>query len=88
MSGDPGRPTECRRSQGVVFILGNRWVTAYKLLFLAMIVASTSGLITGPTELLNVILIGTGAMLFANVPITLLFSDKVVRTLKTYLARQ
>lgn len=70
--------------QGVVYLLGDRWVLFYKLIFCAVIVVSCSGLVRNTAELNNLSLLGTGVMLFANLPITLLLAYQAVGTLKDY----
>lgn len=70
--------------QGIVYLFGERWVLCYKLIFCAVIVVSCSGLVRSTAELNNLSLLGTGVMLFANLPITLLLASQAMGALKDY----
>jgi len=73
--------------QGVVFMLGVKWVRPYKLIYCLLAVVATSGFITTDLELDGLTGIGTGVMLFANIPIILIFSRKAMREYHGYLRR-
>ena len=70
-----------------MYLLGEKWVIGYKLLFIAGILIGASGLIRDATELNNLTMLGTGAMLFVNVPIMLVFSSRAIAVQKDYLKR-
>jgi AGCS family alanine or glycine:cation symporter len=73
--------------QGVVFMLGAKWVRTYKFIYCLLAVVATSGFITTDAELDGLTGIGTGVMLFANIPIILIFSRKAMREYHDYLRR-
>jgi len=72
--------------QGIVYLFGQRWVPGYKIIYCSLIVAATSGFITTDRELDNMTGIGTGLMLFANIPIMLLFAKQSMSRYHTYVA--
>ena len=73
--------------QGIVYMLGAKWVRTYKIIYCLLIVVATSGFITTDRELDGLTGIGTGVMLFANIPIILLFSRQAMSEYHAYLAR-
>ncbi len=73
--------------QGMVYLAGERSVLAYKLVFCALIVVSTWGFIKTDAQLDNLTGIGTGVMLFANVPIMWLFGSQAMRAYRDYMQR-
>jgi AGCS family alanine or glycine:cation symporter len=73
--------------QGVVYMLGARWVHAYKIVYCILIVVATSGFITTDAQLDGLTGVGTGVMLFANIPIILLFSRRAMREYHDYIRR-
>ncbi len=73
--------------QGVVFMVGERGVLFYKLLYCALIVVATLGLVESEKDLNNVISIGTGVIMFANIPIIWMFGYQAMRAYKDYIER-
>ncbi len=73
--------------QAMVFLSGDRWVLAYKLVYCGLIILATLGLVKTAAELDNVIGVGTGVMLFANIPICWLFGYQAMRAYKDYVDR-
>ncbi len=73
--------------QGIVFMFGERWVRTYKLIYCLAAVVVTSGFITTDVQLDGLTAIGTGVMLFANIPIILIFSGKAMRAYHDYVRR-
>jgi AGCS family alanine or glycine:cation symporter len=73
--------------QGVVFIGGEKPVFAYRLVYCALIVIATLGLVKTDADLDNVIGIGTGVVLIANVPIIWMFGYQAMRAYKDYIGR-
>ena len=73
--------------QGMVYLAGERSVLAYKLIFCALIIVATLGLIKTDTDLDNLTGIGTGVMLFANVPIMWIFGSQAMRAYHNYIQR-
>ena len=70
--------------QGMVYRLGRRSVMPYKVIYCLLIVVSCAGFIETDTELDNLTALGTGIMLWANIPIMLLFGAAAMRAYHTY----
>lgn len=74
--------------QGIVFLFGLRAVTAYKVIFcLATVVASIPQFIQTDAQLGNLADLGTGCMLFANVPIMLAMGYQAIHAFNDYFGR-
>ncbi len=74
--------------QGIVFLLGEWAVTAYKVIFCMMtVVATLPGLVTDADQLGNLSDLGTGVMLVANVPIMLAMGYQAMAAFKDYFGR-
>jgi AGCS family alanine or glycine:cation symporter len=73
--------------QGMVYLAGEKSVLPYKIVYCALIVVATMGLLKTDTELDNLTGIGTGVMLFANIPIMLLFGSQAMRAYHNYVER-
>lgn len=73
--------------QGMVYLLGEKSVLPYKIVYCALIVVSTMGLLKTDVELDNLSSLGTGVMLFANIPIMLLFGGQAMRAYHNYVDR-
>jgi AGCS family alanine or glycine:cation symporter len=73
--------------QGIVFIGRGRGVIVYKVIYLGLIVLATQGLVKSDADLDNVIGIGTGIIMFANIPIIWMFGYQAIRAYKDYIAR-
>lgn len=73
--------------QGLAFMGLSRWLLGYRLLFCALAVVATSGLISTSEHLDALTGIGTGFMLWVNIPIMLLFGAEAMRAIREYKAR-
>ena len=73
--------------QGVVFLAGQKAVLTYKLVYCSLIIVATLGLVKNATDLDNVLGVGTGVMVFANVPICWLFGYQAMRAYRDYVGR-
>ena len=73
--------------QGVVFLFGDHMVLAYKFLYCALIIIATWGFIESDADLDNLTGVGTGVMLWANVPIMWLFVNQAMRSYHDYVDR-
>lgn len=73
--------------QGMIFMLGERSVLPYKFVYCILAVVATSGLIQTETELDNLTGLGTGVMLFANIPIMLIFGHYAMKAYHKYIGR-
>jgi len=73
--------------QGIIYLFGERSVLTYKLIYCALILVATWGFIETATDLDNLTGIGTGVMLFANIPIMWLFGAQAMRAYHEYMSR-
>lgn len=73
--------------QGVLYLFGNRGILPYRLLFCAAILVSCAGIVRSQAELTNLANLGTGVMLWVNMPITLLFASRVMAQYRDYFRR-
>ena len=72
--------------QGVIYMVGSKLVLPYKLAFLALVIVGAAW-ITDADDMEDLMDLGTGAMLWANMPIVLLMGYIAVRELQTYFRR-
>ena len=70
--------------QGMIFMLGRGSVLPYKLVYCLMIIVSTLPIITSDKELDNLTALGTGVMLWANIPIMLIFGAVAMKAYHDY----
>jgi len=73
--------------QGVIFLFSQRAVLPYKVLYCLLIILACSGIVTTSAELDNLTGIGTGVMLFANIPIMLIFGAQAMKAYRTYIRK-
>ena len=73
--------------QGLAFMGLSNWLLSYRVLFCALALVATSGLISTSEHLDALTGIGTGFMLWVNIPIMLLFGGEAMRAYKEYKAR-
>jgi len=73
--------------QGIVYLFGDRAVLPYKVLYCALIILACAGFITTDAALDSLTGFGTGIMLFANIPIMLIFSRETMREHHEYLRK-
>ncbi|MEM7765057.1 MAG: amino acid carrier protein [Pseudomonadota bacterium] len=73
--------------QGMVFLAGEKSVLPYKIVFCGLIILATMGFIETDVDLDNMTGVGTGVMLFANVPILWIMGYQAMRAYKAYIAR-
>ena len=73
--------------QGVVFLCGERMVLTYKVIYCLLILVATMGLIETDADLDNLTGVGTGVMLWVNVPIIWIFGRQAMRAYHDYIAR-
>ena len=72
--------------QGVVYLFGQRMVMPYRVVYCALIMVSVQ-LIRTEAELDMFSTLGTGVMLWANIPIMVVFGPMAIRAYKDYLRR-
>ena len=73
--------------QGSVYLFGVRSVRPYRALYCLLVLVASSPLIRTEAQLDVVSSLGTGVMLFANIPIMLLFGPQAMRAYHGYMAR-
>jgi len=74
--------------QAMLFLFGQRSVLPYKLVYcVAIILATAPGLIETDAELDAFTALGTGVMLWANIPIMLIFGGVAMRAYHDYIRR-
>ncbi|MCP4275031.1 MAG: alanine:cation symporter family protein [Gammaproteobacteria bacterium] len=73
--------------QAMVFLAGEKSVMAYKLVFCILAVVATAGFLQTDTQLDNLTGLGTGVMLFVNVPIMWVLGAQAMRAYKDYIKR-
>ena len=73
--------------QGMVYLAGDKSVLAYKLVYCLLIIVATLGIIKTDADLDNMTGVGTGVMLFANIPICWFFGYQAMKAYKDYIAR-
>lgn len=73
--------------QGVIYLLGQWAVFPYKVLYCLLILVACSGILKTAAQLDNLTGVGTGVMLFANIPILLIFGGKAMKVYKEYISK-
>ena len=73
--------------QGMVYMLGSWSVAPYKILYCLMIIVATIGIMNSDADLDGLTALGTGVMLWANIPIMLVFGFIAMRTYHNYVRR-
>jgi alanine or glycine:cation symporter, AGCS family len=73
--------------QGVVFLFGDKSVIPYKIIYCLMILVASAGFIQTDAELDNITALGTGVMLWANIPIMLIFGSVAMKAYHNYSGR-
>ncbi|MGB1012861.1 MAG: alanine/glycine:cation symporter family protein, partial [Nannocystaceae bacterium] len=71
--------------QGVVYIAGEWAVLPYKLFYCLCILVACGGFITTETELDNLTALGTGVMLWVNIPIMVVFGVVAMKAYRQYI---
>ncbi len=70
--------------QGIVFLFGEKAVPLYKILYCVAIVIACAGFITTDAQLDAITALGTGVMLWANIPIMLIFGAIAMKAYHSY----
>lgn len=72
--------------QGVIYLFGSRMVTPYRVVYcLAIVVACMPWLIRTDAELDTFTALGTGVMLWSNIPIMLIFGTVAMKAYRSYI---
>jgi amino acid carrier protein len=73
--------------QGMVYLAGERSVLGYKIVYCLLAVVATSGFLKTDAQLDNLTGIGTGVMLFVNLPILLYLGHQAMLAYRDYIQR-
>jgi AGCS family alanine or glycine:cation symporter len=73
--------------QAYVFLVGERTVLPYKLIFCALTIIATLGFLKTDAQLDNLTGFGNGVMLFVNVPIMWILGSQAMLAYKDYVVR-
>ncbi len=73
--------------QGIVFLFGDWAVGFYKIIYCVLIVLATTGIVTTTKEIGNLSDLGTGLMLWVNIPIMLVFGAAAMAAWRRYMVR-
>jgi AGCS family alanine or glycine:cation symporter len=73
--------------QGMVFLAGEKSVLPYKFVYCLLIIVATAGFVRTDAQLDNLTGVGTGVMLFANIPIIIIFGNQAMKAYKNYMNR-
>jgi AGCS family alanine or glycine:cation symporter len=73
--------------QGVVYMLGSRYVMAFRILICALMVLGGTRFVETATEVDAITTLGTGVMLWVNIPLTILLASQAMRAYRDYIAR-
>ncbi|MBL8201353.1 MAG: sodium:alanine symporter family protein [Chromatiales bacterium] len=73
--------------QGVVFLGGERWLTPFKLLYCTLAVVATTGFLKTDAQLDNLSGLGTGLMLFVNIPVMWFLGRRAMNAYADYMRR-
>jgi len=73
--------------QGMVYMFGDKSVLPYRLVYCVLILVAASPLIATEAELDTISVLGTGVMLFANIPLMIIFGRQAMRAYHGYFKR-
>ena len=73
--------------QGMVYLAGEKSVLPYKLVYCLLIIVAALPLISTDEELDNLTALGTGVMLWANIPIMLIFGATAMGAYRIYMGK-
>jgi len=73
--------------QGIVYLAGERWVAPFKYVYCSLAIVSTLGFLKSDAQLDNLSGLGTGLMLFVNIPIMWFMGHRATRAYRDYMAR-
>lgn len=73
--------------QGVAYLVGRKFVMLYKIIFCALIVVACTPLLPNDKAVGTLTGFGTGVMLFANIPIMLIFGAVTMKRYHEYMGK-
>lgn len=71
----------------MVYLAGERSILPYKVVYCALIILATAGFVQTDSQLDYITGLGTGVMLFANIPIVVIFGHQAMRAYHHYIRR-
>ena len=73
--------------QGVVYMFGARYVMAFRILICLLMVLGGTHFVETSTEVDAITTLGTGVMLWVNIPLTILLASQAMRAYRDYISR-
>jgi alanine or glycine:cation symporter, AGCS family len=73
--------------QSTLYLFGEKSVMPYRIIYSALIMVTTLGIIQSEEALDNISSFGTGVMLLANIPIMILFANEAISAYHQYVRR-
>jgi alanine or glycine:cation symporter, AGCS family len=73
--------------QGVVYMFGSRHVMAFRILICLLMVLGGTRFVETATEVDAITTLGTGVMLWVNIPLTVLLASQAIRAYRDYITR-
>ena len=73
--------------QGVVYMFGSRYAMAFRILVCALMVLGGTRFVETATEVDAITTLGTGVMLWVNIPLTILLASQAMRAYRDYITR-
>ena len=73
--------------QGIVYLFGSRYVMAFRILICVLMVLGGTRLVETATEVDALTTLGTGVMLWVNIPLTILLAGQAMRAYRDYITR-
>ena len=73
--------------QGIVYLAGERWIAPFKDVYCSLAIVSTLGFFKSDAQLDNLSGLGTGLMLFVNIPVMWFLGHRAMRAWRDYMAR-
>ncbi len=73
--------------QGIIYLMGQRAVLPYKVVYCLLAVLACAGIFTRERELTAFTDFGTGVMLWVNIPLTILFGGVAMNAYHRYIRR-
>jgi AGCS family alanine or glycine:cation symporter len=68
-------------------MLGSRYVMAFRILICALMVLAGTRFVETAAEVDAITTLGTGVMLWVNIPLTILLASQAMRAYRDYIAR-
>jgi AGCS family alanine or glycine:cation symporter len=73
--------------QGIIYILGEKGINSFRLIYCLLIFVSTLGFIETSIDLDNLSGIGLGIIVYANLPICWIFGYQAIKAYKQYVTK-